>query len=95
MVNVFRVRFPPPPLCKSLKDKELPEQPSGMAASGQRRPDTAGPSMAPFGAISAGQKDLSTGPAIALIAEMWPQLPCHIRTAILTLVAGSTSYSLD
>jgi hypothetical protein len=89
-----RIRFPPPPLPKSLKDNELPEQRSGLAASGQRRPDAACPSMASFDAVVAASLHCNNeplSPAVAQIAAAWPGLPPHIRDAILTLVdAGKT-----
>jgi hypothetical protein len=72
----------------------LPEQPSDLAASGQRRPDAAGPSMASSDAVAAASLHCNNeplSPAVAQIASAWGGLPPHIREAILTLVdAGRT-----
>src|SRR3989304_4061778 len=87
--NRPRVRSPPPPLSRSLKDKEVPEQPSGMAASGQRRPDAAGESLATNDAVSSAwaHTEGDTLPsAVARIAEAWPSIRSHRQDATLTLV---------
>jgi hypothetical protein len=72
-----------------LSDNELPEETSGMAASGQRRTDSAGHSLAFDDAASVVSPDaqaISLPQAVARIAEAWPGLQAHIRKAILTLV---------
>ena len=88
-MNRRRVRFPPPPLPKSLKDKELPEGPKGLAASGQRAPDAAGHCLASNDAASAFAREVTLPPAITRIVVAWPNLPPHIRDAIGTLVEAS------
>ena len=67
----------------------MPDEPPDVAASGQRRPGTAGPSMASDDAVPAvpsHSEGASRPAAVARIAEAWPGLPAHIREAILTLV---------
>jgi hypothetical protein len=67
----------------------LPDQVSGMAASGQRRQGSASPSMASNDAVETVPSNIQLGslpPAIFRIAEAWADLPPHIREAIQTLI---------
>jgi hypothetical protein len=82
------IRFPPPPFSKSLDDSELPEQPSGMAASGQRRQGGAGLSLAADDAlITRSLEPIEGSPLsdLARVVEVWPCLAQDVRAAILTL----------
>jgi hypothetical protein len=70
-----------------------------VVASGQRRTDAAGQQLASNDALlvlpSLGSV-VPLPPAVARIAEVWPELSPHIREAILTLVdAGATSTWFD
>jgi hypothetical protein len=72
-----------------LKDNELLDQASGMAASGQRLQGSASPSMAWDGIASAASSNppsVPIPPDVVRIADAWAVLPPHIREAILTLV---------
>jgi len=72
-----------------LKDNELSDDASGLAASGQRRLGSASPSVALDVAVSAALHTSESGSlpaAVARVAEAWPSLSPHIREAILTLV---------
>jgi len=71
-----------------LNDNELLNRPTGLAASGQRSPDAASQPVA---------ANVANSPALAQLVEAWPNLPPHIREAILTLVdaAGIKLSSVD
>jgi len=66
----------------------LPDQASGMAASGQRRQGPASPSMALVvvaQATPSNPASVLAPPELVRIADAWPALLPHIREAILTL----------
>jgi hypothetical protein len=72
-----------------LNDNDLPDKPSGLAASGQRRPDADGQQLASNDALlvlPASGEAITVPPAVALIAKAWEVLPPHVREAIVTLV---------
>lgn len=63
--------------------------PTGLAASGQRRPHAAGQSVATNDAtlaLPSSGNAASVSPALARIAEAWDELPPHVREAITLLV---------
>lgn len=66
-----------PPLSNSLHRNELSEGPTALAASGQRSSDAAGQHVA---------ANVANSSALTQLVEVWPNLPPHIREAILTLV---------
>jgi hypothetical protein len=73
-----RFRFPPPPFSNSLNDNQLPDEPSGLAACGQRQSCPVCHSLA--------TADTEIASAFQFVAAAWPDLPPHIREAILALV---------
>jgi hypothetical protein len=78
-----------PPLCNALIVNELQEEPAGLAASGQRRLDAAWQQLASDDALLVlpfAGRVIPFAPDVARLAEAWPNLPPHIREAILTLV---------
>jgi hypothetical protein len=72
-----------------LIDNELPDETSGVAASGQRRSDAAGQQLvsndAPLVLPALGSA-VPLSCDVVRIAEAWPSNPPHIREANLTLV---------
>lgn len=89
-----RVRFPPPPLCNELKDNDLGDSTSAVAAPGQRCQSPECPSPASSDAVSqptSQSQSVSLSPAVARIADAWPSLPPHIREVIQTLVDAASA----
>lgn len=90
-----RLRFPPPPLPKHLKDNGLQESPRAMAAPGQRRQSPERPSPAFDDAdpqSTSENQSVCLPAAVAWIADAWSSLPPHIREAMLTFIDASAHY---
>jgi hypothetical protein len=83
-----RVRFPPPPLSKSLSEEELEKQSSELAANGQQ-------SAGPYCQLEASYDASVGGPSVRYLTEAWPKLPPHLKEAVITLVDAALALRLS